>query len=93
MPTKPTTIAVKQDDADTVPVEVLATSVRDISRGIKKLLTGPMSRDALALLIQRNTPTSKHRKSYGRRIPIKTINAVLDGVASLEQTFLVKPAK
>lgn len=70
-----------QDKDKPVPVEVLADSVVQISRGITKLLDGPLKEDALIHLIQFSTGTA---------ISKQTIKAVLVGIRDLEKAT-IKP--
>ena len=78
---KPKTLAVVQNEDNPVPVEVMAANIVDIAQGIKKLRSGPLNDKALLLLIQHSIP-------YGR-VSRETIRDVLDGVGSLEKTYLV----
>lgn len=81
-------VTVKQDEQKVVPVEVIAESIVAISAGIKKLLNGPLNRKAVTLLIQHSAPTGRN----GQKISQGDINDVLDGIESLEKTYL-KPRK
>lgn len=84
-----TIVTVRQDEHKPVPVEVLAQSIKDISAGIRKLREGPLNEKALLLLIQHATPS----KGYSGRIGIGEIKNVLDGMESLERTYLKPKAK
>lgn len=88
-------IVVKQDSLKPVPAEVLADSIVEISRGIKKLISGPLTEAALLLLIQNAAPGIPNRGRYGRKaVSQEQIKAVLAGIESLEAVYLKpKPAK
>lgn len=86
----PKEIIVKQDEANPVPVEVLATSIKAISDGMKKLLSGPLNEKALVLLIQHACPSTR---KYGPRPGTSEIKSVLAGIESLERTYLKAKAK
>ncbi len=81
-------ITVKQDENTPVATEVLATEIVAISAGIKKLRAGRLTDRALFLLIQHAAPTvGKYNAS---KVGIAEIKAVLEGMESLEATFLKK---
>lgn len=82
---KKTDVKVIQQDDKPIPVEVLAQSIKAISDGIKKLRSGPLTDTALILLIQHASPTVGYQK-----VTIKHVRAVLDGMESLERTYLKK---
>lgn len=84
-------VIVKQDEQNPVPVEVLASSIKAISEGVRKLLAGPIKTDTLILLIQHASQKvggrySKHHVGY------REIKSVLDGIESLAESHL-KPKK
>lgn len=81
-------VKVVQDQVDQVPVEVLATSIKSISQGTKKLLAGPLNHSALVLLIQHAAPTVR-----GRKVSVVDVKAVLEGMESLEKAFLKSKTK
>lgn len=82
-------VEVKQVENAEVPVEIIAQAVVDISVGMKKLLSGTLTEDALVLLIQHAAPNQKkHRHATRVPYPQKTIRAVLQGIASLEKTYI-----
>lgn len=85
-------VIVKQVEGAEVPTEIVAQAIVDISAGIKKLLAGKLTEDAVVLLIQHAAPNQKkYRHATGVPYPQKTIRAVLQGMASLEKTFLKRP--
>lgn len=79
-------VKVMQSEEKTMPVEVIAEHVKAISQGITKLRQGPLNDKALTLLIQHAAPCD----SRGTRINLTTIRDVLDGIESLEKTYLKK---
>ena len=82
-------IAVKQDENDIVPVEVLATSIRAIASGIKSLRKGPLGEKTLLLLISENCKKKGRHNGYVKhKIPPATIKSVLDSIESLQQAYL-----
>ena len=82
-------VTVKQDEKEPVPVEVLASSIRAISSGIKKLRSGPLGEKALLLLISENCQKKGHNNGYVKcKIPPATIKAVLDSIETLQQAYL-----
>lgn len=83
------TVSVKNDDEKPVPVEVLAESIKAISDGVKKLRSGPLNDKCLVLLIQHAAPSLS---GYNNRVGACHIRAVLEGIESLEKTYL-KPKK
>lgn len=86
-----TKIAVKQDENEEIPVEVLATSIRAIAAGINNLRKGPLGDKALILLISNNC-----QKRNGRGYLVKhtvspgTIKVVLDSISSLQSAYFKK---
>lgn len=86
-------IVVKNDSENTVPTEVIAESIVTIAEGMKKLRSGRLNDRALLLLIQHaapNLPTN----GYGNtaKVGMREIKAVIEGLESLEATFLKKKA-
>lgn len=82
-------VNVKQTENDEVPIEVLATSIRAISAGIKKLRSGPLGEKALLLLVSENCyikdargRLKKHKVSPG------AVKIILDSIESLQSTYL-----
>jgi hypothetical protein len=69
----------KDEKNPTVHVEVIAEAILRMSDGIKKLRSGPINDTGLMLLIQHAAP---------RSLSIVNIRAVLDGIQSLEKTYL-----
>lgn len=87
-------VSVKQDEQNPVTIEVLAESIKAISAGVKALRNGKLKDDALILLIQHAAPTIKHQGRYSRaRLTPKAIRAVLQGLESLEQTYIKRIPK
>lgn len=83
-------IAIKQDEKEEVPIEVLATSIRTIAAGIKKLRDGPLGEKALLLLIADNCRTKSKRGNYSTKCKVApaTIKMVLDSIESLQSVYL-----
>jgi len=86
-------ITVKQPaDKPEVPTEVIADAIIAISEGVKKLRQGRLTDSALYLLIQRAAPNVG--KYNSTPVSITYIKSVMQGMESLEATFLKKkPAK
>lgn len=83
-------IEVKQKPENEVPTEVLASSIVEISNGIKKLRSGRLNDRALFLLIQDAAPNGGGgSRGYGK-VGIREIKAVLEGIENLEAAFLRK---
>lgn len=72
-------LQIQQKPDKEVPVDVLAESIVAIADGVKKIRAGRLNDKALYLLIQ--------HASEGKP-PVSTIRAVIDGMASLEGTYL-----
>lgn len=77
---------VKQIEGKEIPVEILATSIRDIAQGIRALRKSPLNDKALVLLIQHAIPT----RGGGRPVSQKEIKAVFEAIDKLETTYLKK---
>lgn len=85
------TVTVTQDPEAIVPVEILAESIAAIAQSTKKLLAGPLTEDAIVLLITNATPGTGPR--YNRKhVSATAVKAVLHGMASLEAQYL-KPKR
>ena len=80
------------DGEEPMPVEVLADSIKAISEGIKKLRTSRLNDKALILLIRHATPGVGSRYNP-KRVGATEIRAVLEGIESLETTYLKKDKK
>lgn len=65
----------------------LADEIRAISEGIRKLRAGPLTEDAIVLLIQHAVPRNKRN---GAIIPQKTVKQVLDAMGNLEAVYVKK---
>lgn len=78
--TKPA-IKVVQDANEAVPTEVLATHIREIANGIRKLRTGPntLTDRALFLLIKDASPVN---------LGFKEIAAVFIAIDQLEKNYV-----
>lgn len=80
-------LKVMQQPDKEVPTEVLAQAIVDIADGIKRLRAGRLNEKALTLLIQHAAPT-KNRS--GQRYGLSEISDILDGIESLERTYVRK---
>lgn len=75
----------KDEKGKIVPVEILAKEIIALSNGVKEILNGPLEREAITILIQKNT------KSTGRdhqKLTIKEIDSVIDGIATLADKYV-----
>lgn len=82
-------IEIKQDESDLVPTEVLATSIRAIAAGIKKLRNGSLGEKTLLLLISENCHKQGRRgRSTKCKVSASTIKIVLDSIESLQSAYL-----
>lgn len=82
-------VTVKQGEDEQVPVDVIASSIKAISEGVSKLMSGSLNEKAVVLLIQHAAPNVGGR--YGQsKVGTTEIRAVLGGIQSLEQTYLKK---
>ena len=70
-----------KDQGNPVVIQVLEEAIVNISRSIKKVLNGNISRRAIVLLIQDNTSP---------KVSQNEIRAVLDSIESLETTYITK---
>lgn len=86
-----TKVRQSEEPAKEIPTEVLASSIVAIAEGVRKLRAGRLNDKALLLLIQHAAPNVGPR-NYSP-LSIKEIRAVLDGIESLETTYLRKPDK
>jgi len=84
-------IAIKQIPENEVPTEILADAIVAISQGVRKLRAGRLNDKALCMLIAHAAPGVGPR-GY-KPVSQKEVRAVLDGIDSLEATYLKKPAK
>lgn len=80
-------VKVIQDEAKPIATEVIADAIVAISDGIKKLRSGRLNDKALFLLIQTASPA---RNNNYQKVGIYEVRAVLEGIESLESTFLKK---
>ncbi len=72
-------IAVVQKPDDEVPTEIIASSIRDIAAGMKKINAGALNRHALVLLLRHSSGCSA-----------RDVSAVLDSMDRLALTYLKK---
>lgn len=82
-------VVVKQNPEKETPVEVLADAIVAIAQGIKVLRGSRLNDKALHMLIAHAAPPVGTRPA--QRISQRDVRAVLEGIASLEATFLKKP--
>lgn len=70
-------------------VNVVAESIAAISEGMKTLKSGPLTEEAIILLIQAN---ARVKSSSGKVVKLaitpKVIKSVLDSMESLKETYL-----
>lgn len=78
-----TKVVVKQDPEALVPTEVIADSIKMIAAGLHVMRSGRLNEKAVRLLIQHACPYDR-----GKQISATTVKVVLDGIASLEATYL-----
>ena len=77
-----TKVNVAQDSEKEIPAEIIASSIVEISKGMKKLNETRLTRRAIVTLIHENSKISR-----------SAIEIVLNNLESLEQTWLKKRAK
>lgn len=68
--------SVKQDEQNPIDTEVLAQSIVDLSDGVKSLLSGPLKRDAIIVLLRDYTG-----------LPKRDISTVLYGLEGLRKEY------
>ena len=68
---------VKQKEGEEIPVEIIATSIKEISDGMKKLRAGRLNDRALIYLIHKSSGVAQ-----------ETIKTVLNSIQNLERDFL-----
>ena len=83
---------VQKDELKPMPVEVIAESIKAIAEGIRKVRNGPLNDKALLLLIQHAAPNTGGRYNQSK-IGLTEIRAVIEGIESLEATYLKKKPK
>jgi hypothetical protein len=76
---KAKTVKVVQDEADPIPVSVLARAITDISAAGKRLAASGLNRKAVVILIAHDT-------NLGQGV----VRAVLDSISDLQRTYLEK---
>lgn len=82
-------VAIKQDEKEMVPIEILATSIRAIAAGIKNLRKGPLGDKALLLLISDNCQKRNKNGYYAKhKVSIETVKIVLNSLESLQSMYL-----
>lgn len=82
-------VKVVQNPEKEIPAEVLAESIVAISQGIRRLRAGRLNDRALVLLIQYASPPVGRSQRIGQT----EVRAVLEGIESLERTYIRKPVK
>lgn len=86
-----TKVIIKQDPEAEIAADVMAESIVSISQGVRALRSKSRLNDkALLLLIQHASPATGNPPT---RPTQKDIKAVLDGIESLERTYLKKAPK
>lgn len=83
---KPITII--QPEGKEVPIEIIADAIEAMSKGIKALRAGRLNDRALYLLIQDAAPSIGARHGSKKPVSVREIKAVLEGLESLEATYL-----
>lgn len=73
---KTKTITVKVDDQNPQSLELLATSIIELSEGVKKLLSSRITRNAIVVLLKDSTGLSA-----------RDINNVLEAVENLKKAY------
>lgn len=81
-------VIVKEDDANPIPVEVMAASIKSISEGIRVLRKSRLNDKALVLLIEHACPAFGPAYSPKKRPSARDIRSVLEGIEALERTYL-----
>ena len=81
-----TKVKVIQNEDKPMPVEILAESIKAISDGVKKMRSGPLSDNAIYLLVHHASPSS----GYSGKPTLKQVRSVIEGMESLEKTYLKK---
>lgn len=69
-------------------INVVASSIAAISEGIKTVRKGPLTEEAILLLIQSNCRSTVSGKTKKLEVPMSTIKAVLNSMDSLAETYL-----
>lgn len=72
-------IVVKNEKPDQVPVEVLAQSITDVAEAAQKLLSGPLKKRAVMVLI---------KDACNARVSLGDIDLVLSVAADLKKYYL-----
>lgn len=80
-------VVITQNSEEEIPTEIIATHIKAISDGIKKLRSGRLNDKALFLLIQNAAPSIGGKYST-QKVSITEIRAVFQGLESLEDTYL-----
>lgn len=80
---------VQKDETKPMPVEIIAESIKAISDGIRRLRGGPLNDKAILLLIQHAAPNASRRYNQNK-VGLTEIRAVIEGIESLEATYLKK---
>ncbi len=90
--TKPKAVVIKQEVGAEVSAEVLAREISAIAAGIKRLRAGRLNERAIVLLIQHASPSVGYGYKKQKPISATIVRAVLEGMESLEATYLRKAA-
>lgn len=75
-------VTVRQDETKPIPVEILASSIVETAKGVKRINASALSRKALVVLLCDYTKYSKYQ-----------VEAVLRGLDELERMYLKKDSK
>ena len=89
---KEVVVTLKHNEEAPIAVEIIADCIVAIADGVKKLRSGRLNESALVLLIKHASPGVKKGRYHTEYITAKQVQAVLDGMASLEREYL-KPKK
>jgi hypothetical protein len=71
------TVSIKQKPEDEVATEILATSIRDIAEGVRRIRRGGLNDRALILLIQ-----------DASGVPMRACRTVIKALEQLDQLYL-----
>lgn len=80
-------VKIVQSETKPVTIEIIATSIKAIADGVRKLRQGPLNDRAIYLLIQNASPKVGGR--YGnQQVGMTEIRSVLEGMESLDRQYL-----
>lgn len=77
---KSKTVKIVQPEIDPVPVEILATAIRDIAKAMKRIDASGLTRRGIALLV-----------ADCSGVNLSTVARTLSGLDRLEREFISKP--